>query len=360
VVQPLFVSCIYVLYFLSRVSRVVHKNRSLMRLLPGMVAVTVTAGSVLLVNGVANADRPAGTLGSDTITPAEGSDIVPMAAKTSAGCTPDSATADLTIVGPVGADGTAPDTATFPSSKPFPVTTLGGAETGQFSTAGPFTQQFRLLLRDAATQRGTTIQTGEYDLTTHCMDEFGFTVLGTFTSGLVFDSPTHYTVIGNVPSPSPTGEPTPSPSPTLQPSPSPSPTGEPSPSPSPTGEPTPSPSPTLQPSPSPSPTGEPTPSPSPAPGARTTAITLYVIHIRLPFGLGSFAIPFAKVAPVNAAGTVQFKDGSTNLGGPVPVGAGFIFGGFVVLPAGAHSLTAEFTPADPTAFQSSTSSTVTF
>jgi hypothetical protein len=162
------------------------------------------------------------------------------------------------------------------------------------------------------------------------MDEFGFTVLGTFTSGLVFDSPTHYTVIGNVPSPSPTGEPTPSPSPTLQPS------------------------------PSPSPTGEPTPSPSPAPGARTTAITLYVIHIRLPFGLGSFAIPFAKVAPVNAAGTVQFKDGSTNLGGPVPVGAGFIFGGFVVLPAGAHSLTAEFTPADPTAFQSSTSSTVTF
>jgi hypothetical protein len=85
-----------------------------------------------------------------------------------------------------------------------------------------------------------------------------------------------------------------------------------------------------------------------------------VIHIRLPFGLGSFAIPFAKVAPVNAAGTVQFKDGSTNLGGPVPVGAGFIFGGFVVLPAGAHSLTAEFTPADPTAFQSSTSSTVTF
>jgi hypothetical protein len=288
----------------------VHKNRSLMRLLPGMVAVTVTAGSVLLVNGVANADRPAGTLGSDTITPAEGSDIVPMAAKTSAGCTPDSATADLTIVGPVGADGTAPDTATFPSSKPFPVTTLGGAETGQFSTAGPFTQQFRLLLRDAATQRGTTIQTGEYDLTTHCMDEFGFTVLGTFTSGLVFDSPTHYTVIGNVPSPSPTGEPT--------------------------------------------------PSPSPAPGARTTAITLYVIHIRLPFGLGSFAIPFAKVAPVNAAGTVQFKDGSTNLGGPVPVGAGFIFGGFVVLPAGAHSLTAEFTPADPTAFQSSTSSTVTF
>jgi hypothetical protein len=308
----------------------VHKNRLLMRLLPGVVAVTVTAGSVLLVNGVANADPSAGTLGSDTITPAEGSDIVPMAAKTSAGCTPDSATADLTIVGPVGADRTAPDTATFPSSKPFPVTTLGGAETGQFSTAGPFTQQFRLLLRDAATQRGTTIQTGEYDLTTHCMDEFGFTVLGTFTAGLVFDSPTHYTVIGNAPSPSPTGEPTPSPSPTLQPS------------------------------PSPSPTGEPTPSPSPAPGARTTAITLHVIHIRLPFGLGGFAIPFAKVAPANAAGTVQFKDGSTNLGDPVPVGAGFVFGGFVVLPAGAHSLTVEFTPADPTAFQSSTSNTVTF
>jgi hypothetical protein len=323
----------------------VHKNRSSMRLLSGVVVATVTAGSTLLMNGVANADPPAGTLGSDTITPVQGTDIVPMAAMTSAGCTPDPVTADLTIIGPVGADGTAPDTATFPSSKPFPVTTIGGTETGQFSTLGAFTQQFRLLLRDAAIQRGTTIQVGEYDLTTHCMDQFGFTVLGTFTAGLVFDTPTHYTVIQN-------GTPTPPPSPTVVPTPPP--TGEPtpSPSPSPTGEPTPS--------PSPSPTGEPTPSPTPAPEARTTAITLHAIHIRLPFRLGSFVIPFAKVAPANAAGTVQFKEESTNIGGPVPVGAGLAFGGFVVLPAGAHSLTAEFTPADPTAFQSSTSNTVTF
>ncbi len=70
-------------------------------------------------------------------------------------------------------------------------------------------------------------------------------------------------------------------------------------------------------------------------------------------------IPIANVAP-HAAGTVQLKDGATDVGSPVPVAGGFAFGGFFVLTQGSHSLTAEFTPADPSAFQPSTSNTVTF
>jgi hypothetical protein len=44
----------------------------------------------------------------------------------------------------------------------------------------------------------------------------------------------------------------------------------------------------------------------------------------------------------------------------VPVAGGFAFGGFFMLPAGSHSLTAEFTPADPATFTPSTSNTVRF
>ncbi len=66
------------------------------------------------------------------------------------------------------------------------------------------------------------------------------------------------------------------------------------------------------------------------------------------------------VAPFNVAGTVQFKDGTTNLGGPVRVTGGFAFGPFTIPPPSPHSLTATFTPADPAAFGPSTSNTVAF
>ncbi|MGH3817602.1 MAG: Ig-like domain-containing protein [Pseudonocardiaceae bacterium] len=66
------------------------------------------------------------------------------------------------------------------------------------------------------------------------------------------------------------------------------------------------------------------------------------------------------MTPTNATGTVQFKDGTSNLGAPVSVTGGFAFGGVVFLPAGPHSLIAMFTPANPAAFQPSTSNVVTF
>ncbi|PZS33454.1 MAG: hypothetical protein DLM61_05075 [Pseudonocardiales bacterium] len=85
-----------------------------------------------------------------------------------------------------------------------------------------------------------------------------------------------------------------------------------------------------------------------------------MIQVPLPFGLGGFAISVANVSPTNAAGTVQFKDNGTNIDGPVRVFGGVAVGPFTTLRAGQHSVTAVFTPSDPTKFKSSTSNTVTF
>lgn len=70
--------------------------------------------------------------------------------------------------------------------------------------------------------------------------------------------------------------------------------------------------------------------------------------------------PTAHVTPLNAAGTVQFHDGATNLGPPATVIGGIAIGPLSQLKPGLHSLTAVFTPTNPTRFQRSTSNTVTF
>ncbi len=72
-------------------------------------------------------------------------------------------------------------------------------------------------------------------------------------------------------------------------------------------------------------------------------------------------ILIANVSPLGAAGTVQFKDGTNNLGDPVQVTFGPAILVTSALTAGTHTLTAEFTPTNPTAFAPSTSppSTVT-
>lgn len=316
-----------------------RKKKLLTLLVSGAMVAAVTAGLAVVVNGTASADVPPGTLGFLTITPATGDIDTAPVSKTSAPCpkvTGDDS-ADQLLIGPVGPDGvTAPDTATFPSSNPFPVTVNNST---QVSTLVSFNQVFGNTFRDAATLRGKTILPGEYHLTTDCTDNIGLQNFGTFTAGLIFDDSLHYTVI-----------PPPSPSPGVTPSPSPSPGVTPSPSPGVTPSPT----------PIPPPASSPTAAPTPTPGAGATATTtaLNVIGIRLPFRLGGFVIPIARVMP-HVAGTIQIQDGTASLGRPAPVAAGFAFGGFFVLPPGTHSLTAVFTPANPAAAQPSTSNAVT-
>lgn len=79
----------------------------------------------------------------------------------------------------------------------------------------------------------------------------------------------------------------------------------------------------------------------------------------LPLGLGGIVIPTAQVAPANATGTVQFKDGSANLGAPVPVVVGIALGPTSTLSRGTHLLSAVFTPSNTTRFLASTSNIVT-
>lgn len=63
----------------------------------------------------------------------------------------------------------------------------------------------------------------------------------------------------------------------------------------------------------------------------------------------------ARVTRPTAAGTVQFKDGSTNVGAPVTVSNGTASQTTSMLATGPHRLIAVFTPTDPMALHPSTS-----
>jgi Bacterial Ig-like domain (group 3) len=67
----------------------------------------------------------------------------------------------------------------------------------------------------------------------------------------------------------------------------------------------------------------------------------------------------ATVSPADAAGSVAFMDGATQVGSTQTVAAGSA-SVTAVLADGSHSLTAVFTPTDPTAFAASTSPTVDY
>lgn len=62
------------------------------------------------------------------------------------------------------------------------------------------------------------------------------------------------------------------------------------------------------------------------------------------------------IAPATAAGTVQFKNGSTNIGSPVTVASG-VATTSATLNTGANNFSAVFTPTDATAFKTSTGTT---
>lgn len=88
--------------------------------------------------------------------------------------------------------------------------------------------------------------------------------------------------------------------------------------------------------------------------------TLTIIEVPVPLNLGGIAIPIAQVTPPDAAGTVQSHDGTTSIGGPIPVVAGTAIGPVYVLHTGSHSLTTTFTPTNAANVQPLTSNTVTF
>jgi hypothetical protein len=68
----------------------------------------------------------------------------------------------------------------------------------------------------------------------------------------------------------------------------------------------------------------------------------------------------ATLTPSNAAGTVQFKDGASSLGAAQAVSAGKATLVTSTLPVATHTISAVFTPTDPTAFTTSTAPGITY
>src|SRR5262245_26012813 len=69
-----------------------------------------------------------------------------------------------------------------------------------------------------------------------------------------------------------------------------------------------------------------------------------------PSTLGANVTLTATVMPATTAGSVQFFDGSTPLGAPVAVSSGTASLSIDTLGLGSHSLTARFSPIDPSSF----------
>lgn len=87
-----------------------------------------------------------------------------------------------------------------------------------------------------------------------------------------------------------------------------------------------------------------------------TATTTTVVASPSPGTEGASVDLTATVSP-DSAGSVQFKDGSTNLGAPIAVSAGEAVKSISTLSVGAHTINAVFTPTDSTAVYGSEGST---
>ena len=95
-------------------------------------------------------------------------------------------------------------------------------------------------------------------------------------------------------------------------------------------------------------------------GATATSTMLSVSSTANPVAVGSPVTLTSTVSPAAAAGTVQFRDGGTNIGDPVTVSNGSASTTTTTLTAGSHQLTAVFTPTTATLYSASTSQAVTF
>ncbi|WP_030438100.1 Ig-like domain-containing protein [Actinoplanes subtropicus] len=148
------------------------------RIAVASVATAATAAAVLgVTGGAALAAPPAGTLGTLTNNPATGTDLTAPKVHTSAGCSTDSDSYRAVLTGP-GAFA--------------PGVQVTQPQSVNFSTTDPFDVQVENSFKDVATDLGTTIVAGEYDLTVQCLDAFSQDVKGTFTGAFYFTSATAY------------------------------------------------------------------------------------------------------------------------------------------------------------------------
>ncbi|MGH3855234.1 MAG: Ig-like domain-containing protein [Pseudonocardiaceae bacterium] len=94
-------------------------------------------------------------------------------------------------------------------------------------------------------------------------------------------------------------------------------------------------------------------------GATATTTTLSTSSAAMAVS-GTSVTLNATVTPATAAGTVQFRDGATNIGAPATLTNGTASTTTTTLGVASHQLTAVFTPTDTTMYSASTSPAVTF
>lgn len=275
----------------------------------GAVVLAVAGSATVLSTGLALAQDEPPNLGTLTFTPAEGTDTSAIVARTSGGCTPENSDAfNVRVTGPSATGANDFNSLITPSTS------------AEFDRTGPFNATFANTMKDAAADQEPPKQllAGTYTVTLNCIDSFELITRATYTGQLSFTSPTAYT--------------------------------------QPAGTPTPTPTPSVTPTPTPTPSVTPTPTLSPG-EVRSTTTMLNVFPSTAFRGLPVILI--ARVSSFAAGGTVQFKDGDTDIGNPVRVFGGFAFKFTSKLTTvGNHQLTAMFTPVDPTAYGPSTSNTV--
>ncbi len=162
------------------------KNRFLTRLASGALVVSVVAGTTVAFGVLANAQAP--NLGTLTFTPAVGSDLIPITARTSAACpapdpnNPDADHADSSQMFINGPDETT-GAKTFPDATPFAIVTTTSAS---FSTTGPFDLPFKFTLNDAAKRAQNdlfngsgALQKGTYHIIAKCISGWSPVVMPT-------------------------------------------------------------------------------------------------------------------------------------------------------------------------------------
>ncbi len=255
-------------------SHLVRRPRFLTRAVAGAVVLAVAGAATLLTGGVANAQPAVGVL---SITPTSGSDLTAASASTSAPCPAASNALHIKLTGP--------------NNMNFLIT---GRTTAGFSSTSPMVGiPFGQTFKDAAAQNtpSTTLVAGTYTATLNCVSGIiGNTVEASFAGAIVFSSPTAWTV-------------------------------------------------------------------SAPPPVSTPTSTALGVTPASPTTAGTQTTLTATVTPTTATGTVQFVDGTTNIGSPVPASAGTATTS-TTLAQGAHSLTAVFTGG--TGFANSVSAAVTY
>jgi Bacterial Ig-like domain (group 3) len=102
-----------------------------------------------------------------------------------------------------------------------------------------------------------------------------------------------------------------------------------------------------------------TPQAADALAAATTTTTMLTASPVSPVAQNTPVTLTATISPATAVGTVQFIDGTTNVGDLMQVTNGIARRSISTLGPGSHSLTAVFTPANAAAFSTSTSPAVT-